>query len=177
MGDGESRSHPFAGRMALRAPSCSCCPLQLCQTLPRHLRDGAVRECPERTPVVGRCSCMPVPSLEAHRAQRCPSRLPDAQPAVSCALTSLALPLPCADPSSAMLGSRLSALAKRPVGQQIRHAHLEFPPEIKKKGLQFIVEGTILGGVCAFAWRSWHQGKKDSVNSYYETSRAAVADE
>lgn len=76
-----------------------------------------------------------------------------------------------------MLGSRLSAVAKRPVGQQIRHAHLEFPPEIKKKGLQFIVEGTILGGVCAFAWRSWHQGKKDSVNSYYETSRAAVADE
>lgn len=47
----------------------------------------------------------------------------------------------------------------------------------QKKALQFIVEGTILGTVMAFAWRSWHQGIKDSTNAYYDKSRAATAEE
>ena len=30
-----------------------------------------------------------------------------------------------------MLGSRFSAVVSRPLGQQLRHGHAEFPPEIK----------------------------------------------
>lgn len=30
-----------------------------------------------------------------------------------------------------MLGSRFSAVLSRPLGQQLRHGHAEFPPEIK----------------------------------------------